>query len=161
MIPFISLLYIIFTKKGTKNFACKTLARPRYCAAINSISAVCASSRSVFYVIKIRIYFHLYLLPRLLIFLYSYILIFLYSYSCPAYVYPFQSSLYSSNCLIAYNESFTIQTLTKRSLLLFFICLKNHFILVNQSKFLSSLLFYISIRICIFLHIFNFLLLFF
>ena len=35
----------------TKSFACKTLARPRYCAAINSISAVCASSRSVFYVI--------------------------------------------------------------------------------------------------------------
>ena len=29
----------------------RTLARPRYCAAINSISAVCASSRSVFYVI--------------------------------------------------------------------------------------------------------------
>ena len=35
--------------KGTKSFACKTLARLRYCAAINSISAVCASSRSVFY----------------------------------------------------------------------------------------------------------------
>ena len=37
--------------KRTKSFACKTLARPRYCVAINSISAVCASSRSVFYVI--------------------------------------------------------------------------------------------------------------
>ena len=35
----------------TKGFACRTLARPRYCAAINSISAVCASSRSVFSVI--------------------------------------------------------------------------------------------------------------
>ena len=39
------------TFKRTKSFACKTLARPRYCATINSISAVCASSRSVFYVI--------------------------------------------------------------------------------------------------------------
>ena len=34
--------------KGTKSFACKTLARPRYCAAINSISAVCASSHRNF-----------------------------------------------------------------------------------------------------------------
>ena len=51
---FIKQLYeYFFLKKNerTKSFACKTLARPRYCAAINSISAVCASSRSVFYVI--------------------------------------------------------------------------------------------------------------